>query len=305
MVILMYVNELLTKISTKVEEILNVKIDSIKKLEHVTNNSVYKIITGKKEYIFKVYKQKSWPEDGKLTFVHNRLAENNIHCAKIIVFSRNDDYFINGFLIEECLAGISAEKQEFSLSEGASFYKKFAELVSKVHRIPIENYGYIGSGKACSETFTEFIEDSFNDHTGNLMSSNYFTVEKLLDIKKILIEMLAVGNDIPAVLCHGDLSQKNVIINESGELTLIDWDDAMSLSWVADIARLTFWMKLNYNKNESKHYRDIFLEHYYPIGDKNIYYVLENVLHVWYGLDFLNYFIGTPQYDQIVYYILY
>lgn len=61
------------------------------------------------------------------------------------------------------------------------------------------------------------------------------------------MDRLRVCEDLPSVLNHGDLSTKNVMIDEHGNLTLIDWDDAMSYNWIADIARMTYWMKFKYN----------------------------------------------------------
>ena len=29
-----------------------------------------------------------------------------------------------------------------------------------------------------------------------------------------------------------------------------DWDDAIALNWMADVSRLTFWMKQNYSRQE-------------------------------------------------------
>lgn len=80
----------------------------------------------------------------------------------------------------------------------------------------------------------------------------------------------------------------------TNQITLIDWDDAQSLCWMADIARLTFWMKINYEEKEATIYRKAFLDCYETTYDKNAFYEMEDVLHVWYGLDYLTFFIkGT------------
>ena len=76
-------------------------MDNVEKIENVPNNSVYKVFAGSKWYIFKIYKQKHWPENGKLIFVNQKLIENDINCAKIIAFDRSDSYFNTGFLLEE------------------------------------------------------------------------------------------------------------------------------------------------------------------------------------------------------------
>ena len=43
--------------------------------------------------------------------------------------------------------------------------------------------------------------------------------------------------DLPSVLCHGDLSKKNIILQDNGELSLIDWDDARRNNFIQDLRR--------------------------------------------------------------------
>lgn len=243
--------ELINHIRKKVEELLNEKVDYINKIENVPNNSVYKVFVKNKPYIFKIYKQRTWPEEGKLIFVNKKLIENNIGCAKIIAFDRNDSYFHTGFLLEECLPGENADHIVFDPKSGKGFYKKFA-----------------------------------------------FDKNSLLEIKKMVIDRLRLCESLPSVLCHGDLSTKNVMIDEHGDLTLIDWDDAMSYNWIADISRMTYWMKIKYNDYEYELYRNTFMEHYSTERTKSDINVFENIFHVWIGLDYLNYFANTPQYED-------
>ena len=291
-------------IKIKAEETLNEKVDNIEKIDQVINNSAYKISTGKKDYIFKIYRSNVWPEDGKLTFVNNKLIENNIPCAKIITFNRNDDYFTNGFLIEEYIPGIIAGNLQFTPAEEVVFYKKLSKLVSKINKIKMKNYGYIGGGDAgCCETFTDYISFAFEDHTGNLINRSLFTSDELSDIENILIEKLEVCNDTPAVLCHGDIAKRNVIIKENGELVLIDWDEVLALCWFVDMARFTFWeLRMKYGDDEYNHYRNVFLESYDSKADKSIYYRMENALHIWHCINYLNVYAGTPKYDRALRY---
>src|SRR5690606_916040 len=292
-------DELISNIRNKVGELLRAEVNHIQKLENVNNNIVFKLIADKNPYIFKIYKQQTWPEDGKLIFVNNRLTENNISCAKIITFDRSDTYFKTGYLIEECLPGLNADHIIFDLTSGKEFYKKLAKLVSKVHRIKIENYGYIGNGKAGYHSFLDFMNDKVDEIANALINKNLLDKNGLLELKKSVLDKLSLCEDLPPVLNHGDLSTKNIMVDEYGELTLIDWDDAMSLNWIADISRMTYWMKFQYSENEYELYRNTFLESYstaeYAKYDFNDF---ENTYHVWIGLDHLNYYANTPNYDS-------
>ncbi|MCQ6557206.1 aminoglycoside phosphotransferase family protein [Paenibacillus mendelii] len=294
--------EIIHHLRVKVEELLNARVDEINKIDNVPNNSVYKVIVSDKPYIFKRYRQRNWPEDGKLMFVHHKLMEHQIGCAKIIAFDRNDSYFQTGFLLEECLPGVNADHAAFDEEFGKEFYGKLARLISNIHEIPIENYGYIGAGIADYTSFIEFIQDKYDEIANGLITKKLFDQNHLLEIKKMVIDKLRSCDSLPSVLCHGDLSTKNVIINEAGNLTLIDWDDAMSYNWLADLSRMTYWMKFKYNQHEYELYRNIVLEHYSTVHAKSDFEVYENTFHVWIGLDHLNYNANAPQYQDMLTY---
>ncbi len=271
-------------------------VKSIHKFENVPNNQVYKIETESQPYIFKIYSS-GWPEDNKLPFVVNKLDEYKIPHAKLFVFDRGDSNFPHGYLIEECLQGITADRLKMSIDETKKLFEKLAVLVSQVHQIKLKNFGYTGGGIAMWTTFSEFIYDMFDDCTSNLRVNNLICAASLETIKQELHKKLIVCDQFPSVLCHGDLSTKNILVH-SDEIVLIDWDDTQSLCWMADIARLTFWMKLNYDEETADTYRKVFLNRYETEYDKNIFYEIEDTLHVWYGLDYLNFSVGNPHYQS-------
>ncbi|MDD4494801.1 MAG: aminoglycoside phosphotransferase family protein [Eubacteriales bacterium] len=271
------------------------EVCSINKFDNVPNNQVYKIETESQNYIFKIYAKRDWPEDGKIPFVARKLEEHKIPYAKLFKFERNDVNFPNGYLIEECLPGITADRLVLSESETVKLFEKLAVFMSQVHQIELENYGYTGSGIAEWSTFSEFIYDMFDDCTFNLREQNVLNTLKLDAIKKNLYKKLKECDCYPPVICHGDLSTKNVIVNLD-EIVLIDWDDVQSLCWMSDIARLTFWMKLNYG-DKADIYRNAFLNSYETAHNKEAFDDLEDYLHMWFGLDYLNFSIITPNYQ--------
>lgn len=283
-------------IITKVfERNMKQSVRSVHRFENVTNNSVYRIDTELQSYIFKIYKSE-WPEDGKLLFVDKKLTEHNIPHAKIFVYNRENAEFTNGYLIEECLPGTTADMLALSKNQTTQLFKKLGALVSQIHQIKLTRYGYIGGGIAEWSEFSEFMYNSFDENTNNLLSQNLAKHSEIEAIWGKIHQRLKVCDKYPPVLCHTDLSTKNVLIHEDS-ITLIDWDDAYSLCWVADIAHLTLWMKQEYGSN-AEVYRTAFLDNYKTEYDKNVFYETEDFLHVRYGLENLNYFIGTPQYDS-------
>ena len=276
-----------------VSEIFNCNATEIKQFENVVNNSVYSFKCNDKPYIFKFFRNEYWPEDGKLQFVNQLLLENDIPCAELITFTRDNPEFPNGYLIEQELNGITADKLQFTQSDEIEFYEKLAVLVSNIHRISIKGFGYIGDGdgEGDSESMCSFFYDEFDDRTEPLIEKGIYTEAELQELKKVLLNTLKCFDDLPSVLCHGDLSKKNVIVQENGELVLIDWDDAMSYNWMADIARFTFWMKMNYSEQDYSLFRNAFLDSYNGYR-KDEFSDFEKAFHIYISLDFLNFAIN-------------
>ena len=286
-------NNLIKKIF---ESQIDVKVNSIHPFE-ITNNCVYRVETKFKPYIFKIFNYNYWPENGKLLFINQKLNENNIPAAKIFVFSRDNEDFPNGYLIEECLPGTTADKLALSVDENITLFEKIAVLTSKVHQIKITNYGHINSGIAEWTSFSEYMHDGLNYYAINLVKNNLIDASDFEIIKEELKQRLKPCDKIPPVLCHYDIRPKNVLVNLS-DITFIDWDEARSLCWMADVAFFTLWAKIEYGDDLANIYRKAFLDKYETEYDKAIFYELEDILHVRHCLDFLTFFAGKPQYEN-------
>jgi len=279
------------------KENTNKNVCSIHQFENVENNSVYKIETESQSYIFKIYSNSNWPEDGKLLLVDRLLTEHEIPHAKIFVYNRDKVNFPNGYLIEECLPGVTADRVELSQEELVSVFQKLGALVSRLHKIKMTGYGYTGEGVALWSTFSEFMYDSMGDNKSNLLAHNITDEDELEYFGQEFWERLKICDKFPPVLCHTDLSTKNILIH-NGDIALIDWDDVYSTPWVNDVAELTFWLKREYG-DESEIYRKAFLDTYQTEYNLSDFYNVEPVLHARIGLSGLNYFIGKPQEQMI------
>ena len=263
-------------------------IDMLKPFENVPNNSVYSFESNGEGYIFKLFRSKYWPENDKLQFVNQTLCQHNIPCARLIVFTRDDPAYPNGYLIERKIEGVPADKVCFTQEEEAAFYKKLAVLVSGFHSIPLKGFGYIGNGEGGEESMGAFFDGEFDERVESLEEKGVYTADELRNMKDILMDAFRRFDDLPPVLCHGDLSKKNVMVQDSGALVLIDWDDAMGYNWMADISRFTFWMKMTYSESEYTLFREAFLEGYHG-ARKDEFDVFEKAYHIYNALDNLVY----------------
>lgn len=102
--------------------------EEIRKFENVTNNFVYSFIVLDKHYILKLYRSTDWPENGKIRFVNQLLIQNSIPCAELITYSRNDQTYPNGYLIEREVQGVAVDKILFDREQEIALYIKLAEL---------------------------------------------------------------------------------------------------------------------------------------------------------------------------------
>lgn len=264
-------------------------VDMLKPFANVPNNSVYSFESDGEGYIFKLFRSKYWPENDKLQFVNRTLRQHNIPCAELIVFTRDDPAYPNGYLIERKLDGITADKVTFTQEEETAFYRKLAGIVSEFHSIPVKEFGYLGGGE---ESMGAFFDDEFDERVESLEENGVYTADELRNMKDILMDAFRRFDDLPPVLCHGDLSKKNVMVQDSGELVLIDWDDAMGYNWMADISRFTFWMKMTYSKPEYDRFRKAFLDGYHGVR-KDEFDDFEKAYHIYNALDNLVYAINV------------
>jgi len=157
--------------------------DKLKPFENVPNNSVWSFESGGEGYIFKLFRSKYWPENDKLQFVNDTLRRHNIPCAELIVFTRDDPAYPNGYLIERKIDGITADKVTFTQEEEAAFYRKLVGLVSEFHSIPVKKFGYLGGGE---DRMGAFFEDEFDERVESLEEKGVYTADELQNMKDIL-----------------------------------------------------------------------------------------------------------------------
>ena len=267
-------------------------------IEQVTNNKVFRFTCEGNPYIFKFYKSKWWPETGKLPFVTRKLKEKGIRCADLKLFSRDNEEFPNGYLIEELLDGVAADKASLTQEEKAKVFAKLGAFMSGVHTIGLGKFGYIGDGAPYADSMCDFFADELDDRGDELVERGIFTAGEIAALKEKFFATLTHFNDLPSVLCHGDLSDKNILLQKDGSIVLIDWDDAMAYCWMADVARFTFWLKMNHSPEVAASYREAFLSAYQTQHRKDEFASFEQGFYIYIAIDFLAYYVKTDNTDM-------
>jgi len=282
---------LLYEIEKLIKEKLGENAKIVKKLGP-TNNQAYIIEDGIKQYIFKTYASKNWPEDGKLLYVNSLLTKMGVRYAKEIAYDRQYQAFKGGYVIEQKIEGVPGTDKSLNEEQVKDVYKKMAKYIKEVHKYQFSSYGYLNFGKPDYSTLGDYVEDVMYENYEVLKIYDEFKIENFDSLVKKLCKKLDSFNKKP-VLCHGDFSIRNVIYND-GEVVLIDWDDAMALPAYCDIARMTYDLLWLDGNNKDK-FKDVFLKEYFKDGSIEEYKEFEKCYHIFSSFDFLAHSINKKE----------
>jgi aminoglycoside phosphotransferase (APT) family kinase protein len=232
------------QIKLAVEKVLHVSVKSASKMKHGEVNHVYKIITGHKNYLARVFRNKNWPSSGILPWIERQLIKHRIPHAKIVYYTRGNKFFPYGFMITEFLEGWNGPKavdlRKISLTKA---YQKIGAVLKKVHKIKVKKFGEINHGRGEWKNFLE--------HKLNEIKFRITTLEEdkaippgLFRVIKIKLEetLEPFKNKFFPVLNHGDANRDNAIFTKEGKWVLVDWDNAYFGIWLEDFTELTFWV---------------------------------------------------------------
>ena len=108
-------------------------------------------------------------------------------------------------------------------------WKELGKYAKIVQSIPVEGFGdYMCSPGVFEGNWNEYLDYNIQSLNGSdkLLSIRVLTIEQSEKIK-ILFESLKKEN-FQFGLCHGDLSLQNVILNNEGQVLLLDWGSSES-----------------------------------------------------------------------------
>ncbi|HJT26728.1 MAG TPA: aminoglycoside phosphotransferase family protein [Pyrinomonadaceae bacterium] len=222
-----------------VECALSVKVLSAEWIKLGIINRVYRVETGGGRFVVKVFRSRMWPEEGKLEWIEKQLAGLDILYPRTIFSSRDASVFPNGFTIAEHIEGRDAWK---AIDDGSLTTERFSEELGRilrgVHSVRVKAYGHLCNGQG---VYADFVEQRLAKTTKDV-DQIAARDDDLHDVvrNRTRQRLLPFKDLYRPVLTHGDTNPHNCILTDSGQLALVDWDNAASSIWLRDYAHFTY-----------------------------------------------------------------
>ena len=254
------------QVVSAVSSVLNVNAKKAVKMKHGEVNHVYKLIAEKEFFLVRVFKNKDWPETGKLLWIDKQLMVHSIPHAKILYYSRSNKFFPFGFMITQFIGGYNGEqaveKRQLSL---AKTYYNIGKILKKVHAIKIKKFGVVNNGSGNYSNFLKWkLDRDVRRRFTELRATKKFTKEIAIKTEKKVRECLSpFAPKFKPVLNHGDPNRGNCIWSTDKRWILIDWDNAISSTWIEDYTDLTFWADFRKNKSFTTNRLRIFKKNFF------------------------------------------
>jgi len=231
--------EMDARVPEAVECALGVKVLSAEWIKLGIINRVYRVETDGGRFVVKVFRSRMWPEEGKLEWIEKQMAGLDILYPRTIFSSRDDSVFPNGFTIAEHIEGRDAWKaiEDRSLTT-EWFSEELGRILRGVHSVRLKAYGHLCNGQG---VYDDFIEQRLAKTTKDV-DQIAARDDDLHDVvrNRTRQRLLPFKDLYRPVLTHGDPNPHNFILTESGQLALVDWDNAASSIWLRDYAHLTY-----------------------------------------------------------------
>jgi aminoglycoside phosphotransferase (APT) family kinase protein len=140
------------------ESVVGAEVVGVRPLPFGNVNEVFKVESGGRAYVLKVFRHAGRPEAGKLPWVESQLTRGGVPHARMIHYTRDATHFPQGFSVCEFAAGDNCKG---AVREGRLTPEAFCEhagaFLRRVHAISVPRFGYIGDGRGTYEEFTGWL----------------------------------------------------------------------------------------------------------------------------------------------------
>lgn len=191
-------------------------------------------------------------------WINNRAVSYQFPTPPIVYIDttkRECPYF---YQVTEWAKGIRLREADENLVNLA--LNKLGKELYNLHSIPLdEKYGRVNLD--LYGDWNDFWTAELDHHIDYLFNNNVISQNDKDDISKLLEIIESTGFEInkPSIL-HGDLSYDNILVNKDGNISVIDWEDAVLGDPVFELAGLA-----TFHPIERHHY---FIDSYYDFVGK-------------------------------------
>jgi aminoglycoside phosphotransferase (APT) family kinase protein len=141
------------------------------------------------------------------------------------------------YLIEERIYGTDMDEIKLNSKQRKNIYYELGKHAKKMHTIKTKKFGYIVKEfEGETDSWKDWIYVDFCSNLSELQKANLIDRELLEKSKKYIDENKNILSNVEPKLLHGDLTPKNLIINNGKLSGIIDASDSISGDPYYDIA---------------------------------------------------------------------
>lgn len=222
------------------EKLLGIRLELGNRLKSADSYS-YRLDSATGSYVGKIHRFEDWPPKGKIQLIHNLLDENQIPHEQIIYENSQHAIFKFGWQLSIFIPGGTVREQRATgIVSDQEYFPKVGALLSKVHKIRLENYGSLAEKSRQFSTFRDYTEKELEDLHFDVLPKELAWAKGVINgAINFVRQDLQVRNFASPVLLHDDVNEGNVMWNNNNPL-LIDWTDSLAGPAVRDFATMTF-----------------------------------------------------------------
>lgn len=231
-----------------IEKIAKMELNSVpESIEVIADkgvvNNVYKVMVNKTPYIFRLNKKGELKTFRKEEWCINKVREVGVPVSTCFATGIEGD---KAYMILNYIEGINGE--DLDKSKYKSIYRKLGEYAKKINSIKVGGYGenMNNSEIGFDDDWKGVLDWLIGDLFGNdfLIEKEVLNMEQFEKLKSRLSEMY--DWEFEPVLCHGNLGVRNTIVDEKGNIHIIDWGNgAGQRAPYFELAELMTWKTTN------------------------------------------------------------
>jgi homoserine kinase type II len=206
----------------------------IKKIEKGVINSNYFVRTLEKNYLFKIYNLRNVKEVEFELGILEVLKENSFPCPRIV---KNKNKMLFCHFNEKPCVLLEYIEGGAPKNLDRDIMNNIGEKVGSLHKLLI-NY----EQKIERPTWEPGdIKKYIANESDNIKKKDFQDAEKFVKIIQEEFEKLNLPDGLPQGMTHQDIKPENVIVDEKGELSIIDFNDCYRGVLLYDIMTSIIW----------------------------------------------------------------